>query len=97
MIEVAVPSSKPNAPSISTNPSDLTISENVSEERIIPKMVDDINMSAFLTNFRPILDNIQWYIGHRNTLKAWMSYKSECAGKCNSEGLSIENDPQAIL
>lgn len=97
MTEIASIPSKPNEPSITTHQSELTTHENANMSKKTPKMIDDINMSAFLANFRPILDNTQWYIGNRNTLKAWMSYKSECAGKCNSEGLSIENDPQAIL
>lgn len=94
--EVASNSSKPHELSF-TRLSEITAVDIVDGVERVPKIIDDINMSTFLANFRPILDNVQWYIGSKNVLKAWMMYKSVCAGKCNSEGLSVENDPQAVL
>lgn len=96
MTEVATNSSKPHELSI-THLSEITAVDVADNAEQVPKIIDDINMSTFLANFRPILDNVQWYVGSRNVLKSWMMYKSVCAGKCNSEGLSIENDPQAVL
>lgn len=63
----------------------------------LPRIINDINMSTFLANFKPTLSSRYWMAGKRNVLKAWQLFKTQCAEKCNGNGICVESDAQLIL
>lgn len=63
----------------------------------IPSIIDDLVMTPFLANLRPVLGSNNWIFDNRDMIKAWTIFKAKCAGDTIERGFSVRDDVQSIL